>query len=76
MDSKVAKLLPARPRIRRAWQWTGLILFCLSQQGCMCGCSHPHTNMVTRLDQESTPGLISRPARDGEPDVTARIGAK
>lgn len=68
--------LIASTGIRRAWLWTGLTLFCLSQQGCMCGCSHQHSNMVTRLEQKLPLGSISRSAWDGELDETARIGAK
>jgi hypothetical protein len=65
MDSTIEPLLPACPRIRRAWQWTGLILFCLSQQGCMCGCSHPHTQVVTPIVQKDIQGSPSHPLWDG-----------
>ena len=47
MDRAIESLLAPPQSVQRAWQWSGLLLFCLTQQGCLCGCSHTPPVQVT-----------------------------
>lgn len=63
------------PNLVRAWQWTGLVLLCLSQQGCMCGCSNHQTAAKTAIQSVSkdiASGFGSCPARDAELAATTK----
>jgi len=48
MDRSLEQMLRPSPRIVRAWQCTALLLFCVTQQGCLCGCAHQTRQPIAR----------------------------
>lgn len=78
MESMIESLFSPPPRIQRAWQWTGLVLLCLSQQGCMCGCSHHQTPAKAAnspVPKDVASGFSSRPVWDGKTAAITKDGS-
>lgn len=64
MERFVEAMLRPSPRIARQWQCLALIVFCLAQQGCMCGCAHTFP---------ANPSVVAKAGSDLGPLAADRI---
>lgn len=60
MLRSIEQMLRPSPSIMRAWQCTALLLFCVTQQGCLCGCEQPTARHAATAEEMSSLPKVDR----------------